>query len=141
MLLLMQSSMSLPRHTAGLLSTGNHRSFSPEQVPSLVPLHCTSLSQVLDFALVLLDFHDVIVNLVLYLHRSFQKDSHTLNHTDSTPSSASTAYLMRMHSISFNQYPICFLFPNRFIIFLSLLQIQKNDKELECTSRLKTSSV
>lgn len=58
-----------------------------------------------------------------------------------SPSSVSTASLMRMHSVSFNQYPTCLLFPNQdFIIFLSLLRIQKNDEELEHTSRLKTST-
>lgn len=110
MLLLMQSSMALPKNTAGLLPTGDHRSFLPEQVPSLVPLHWTSLSQVPDLALVLLDVHDVLVDPVFNLHRSFQKDSHTC--TDSTPSSVPTVYLMRMNSVSFNQYLTCLLFPN-----------------------------
>ena len=128
MLLLMQSSMSLSRHAAGLLSTGNHRSFSPEQVPSLVPLHWTSLSQILDFALVLLDFHDVLVDPFLYLLRSFQKNSHTLNHTDSTPSSVSTACLVRMHTVSFSQHPTCLLFPNQHFVTISFQLRGYNDK-------------
>lgn len=50
-LLLTLSSTSLPRHTAELLSTGNHRSFLPEQLPSLVSLLWICLCQVLNLQL------------------------------------------------------------------------------------------
>lgn len=103
MLLLMQSSMSLPSYTAGLLSTENHMSFSPEQVPSLGNFP----AQVLDFALLLLDFHYVLVNPFLYLHRSFQKDCHTLNCTDSTPRSVPWQMVKSCHYTEWQQNIAC----------------------------------
>lgn len=50
-LLSILSSMSLPRHTAGLLSTGNHGSFLPEQLPSLVSPLWICLCQALNLQL------------------------------------------------------------------------------------------
>lgn len=50
-LLSMLSSMSLPRHAAGFLSTGNHRSFLPEQLFSLVSLLWICLCRALNLQL------------------------------------------------------------------------------------------